>query len=117
MIRLPITICAILESAINAMLQLDDASTQSWTVLQGKVVGIKLTDVNMELFLLFGDDNQVTVMGQFDNKVDAWVKGSTVSLTRMGLVDNPNELVLKGDVAIEGDVQAASAVRQFAWAR
>ena len=113
MIKLPVAVCAVLESAINGLLQLDDAGTHGLAPLHGKVVGLQISDFSIELLLLFGDDDTVTVMGQYDNKVDAWIKGSSVSLTRMGLLENPNDLVLSGDVVIEGDVDAAGAVRRF----
>lgn len=113
MIHLPVAICALLESAINGVLALDTAGASHITPLHGKVVGFEVTDIQLTFVLLFGANGRVTVMGRYDNTADAWVKGSSVALTRMSFAALPNEAVLKGEVAIEGDTHAVAAVSRF----
>ena len=107
---LPISVTAGIEHAINQIILLDQEFPAQLDAIQEKAIAIHLTDINLCLYMFIASDNRIRLMSRFDGDVDATIRGSSFTLTRMGLSDRPNDLVLSGEVILEGDVQLAKKV-------
>jgi ubiquinone biosynthesis protein UbiJ len=110
---LPVAISAGIETVINGVVSLEPDILNKVTPLVGTVVAIELTDFQLTVYLLFGTDNKIQVMSLYDNDVDVHIHSTSISLARMGMSKTPNNLVLSGDVKIDGDVEKAGQVKEF----
>ncbi|MFV2056972.1 MAG: SCP2 domain-containing protein [Thiohalomonadales bacterium] len=110
--HLPIAITAGLEQVINQVIQLDAEFPEQLSKLHDKVIAIHVSDVDVCVFLFVCSDNTIQMMSRYDGEVDATISGSSFALSRMGLSETPNELVLRGEVVLEGDVQLAKKARE-----
>ena len=109
--HLPIVVTAGIERLINDVIKLDEEFPDQLNQLHDKVIAIHVSDVNVCLYLFICSDNSIQLMSRYDGTVDATIRGSSFSLTQMGLSDSPNDLVLRGDVMLEGDVNLAKKAR------
>jgi ubiquinone biosynthesis protein UbiJ len=94
----------ILETAINRYLALDPEMLVKLSAFSGKVVKIELTGVNKTLYLL-PDEHGIQILTEFEGEVDTVLRGTPLSLFKMGLVSNTASLLLKGEVEITGDTR------------
>jgi len=107
---LPVSVTAGIEQAINKIILMDSEFPTQLASIQEKAIAIHLTDINLCLYLFIDSGNRIQLMSRFDGDVDATIRGSSLALTRMGLSDRPNDLVLRGEVTLEGDVHLAKKV-------
>jgi len=103
MFDLPVTVSAILEQSLNRYLELDTNAMQKMHELEGKVIGIELTGINLSVFIIPGV-RTVHVMSRYDGDVDTRLRGTPMALLRMGLTDEADKQLLSGQVSIEGDI-------------
>lgn len=108
---LPITITAGLERIINHVIDLDEEFPAHLQVLHDKIIAIHITDFDICLYLIVCSNNSVQLMSRYDGVADASIKATSFNLTRMGMSERPNDLVLSGDVVLDGDVHLAKKVR------
>jgi ubiquinone biosynthesis protein UbiJ len=94
----------ILETAINRYLALDPEMLVKLGAFSGKVIKIELTGVNKTLYLL-PDEHGIQILTEFEGEVDTVLRGTPLSLFKMGLVSNTASLLLKGEVEITGDTR------------
>ena len=94
----------ILETAINRYLALDPELLDKLEAFRGKVIKLEVTGVDKELYM-FPDGSGIQVSMQHDGPVDTVLRGSLISLFKMGLVSNAANMLLKGEVEISGDTR------------
>lgn len=111
--HLPVSVTAGLEQIINKVIGLDEQFPVRLRTLQDKIIEIELTDLHICLYLFFCADGSVRLMSQYDGAVDASIRGSSFSLTRMGLSDKPNDLVMSGDIKLDGDIHIAKQAHEI----
>lgn len=109
---LPTAIAAALEVAINQVLQLDPDSLARLQALQGKVVAIELRGLNISFYLI-PDDRGLNVFSHFEGEPDTVLRGTPLSMVRMGVAARPGDVLLAGDVEISGDVELGQQVREI----
>lgn len=112
MTALPTAIAAAMEAAINRVLQLDPESLARIQLLQGKVVAIELRGPNVSFYLI-PDDRGLNVFSHFEGDVDAVLRGSPLSMVRMGVADHASDVLLSGDVEISGNVELGQQLRDI----
>ena len=93
-----------LETAINHYLALDPEMLDKMAVFSGKVIKLDIVGLNKELYL-FTDARGVQVSMQYDGEPDTTLRGSPISLFKMGMVSNAANMLLKGEVEISGDTR------------
>lgn len=112
-----------LEKVINSYLALDPEVLDKLSAFKGKVIkleitGLKITGMGItglgvgdseevaykELYL-FPSDTGIEVRVSHDAPADTVLRGTPVSLFKMGLVSNVANLLLKGEVDIRGDTR------------
>jgi len=94
----------ILETVINRYLALDPEMLDKMAAFSGKVIKLDIVGLNKELYL-FPDARGVQVSMQYDGEADTTLRGSPISLFKMGMVSNAPNMLLKGEVEISGDTR------------
>ncbi len=94
----------IIEAAINRYLALDPELLGKLAVFDGKVIKLEITGANKTLYM-YPSDAGISISIAHDGEVDTTLRGSPLSLFKMGLVSNAATMLLKGDVEITGDTR------------
>ena len=94
----------IIETVINRYLALDPEMLDKLAQFDGKVIKLEITGVNKTLYML-PNDRGIQVLTEHEGSVDTVLKGTPISLFKMGLVSNAANLLLKGEIEITGDTR------------
>ena len=94
----------IIESVINRYLALDPEVLDKLAQFSGKVIKLEITGINKVLYI-FPTARGVQVNVEYEGEADTVLRGTPLSLFKMGLVSNTAELLLKGEVEITGDTR------------
>lgn len=104
MSHLPTAVTAAIEVAINRVLQLDEETVARLAKIQGKVIAIEFSGLDVTLCLI-PELEQLTVYGRFEGDVDTVLRGTPMALMRMGLATHAGDALFAGEVSISGDVE------------
>lgn len=107
MTRIPTALTVLLESAINHYLSLDPDTPGRLRAMDGRVVALHLSGLDVTLFFLPATDH-LQVLGHYDGEADAHIAGTPLALA--GLLAQEQGARMPDDVTLVGDVQLA---RQF----
>ena len=102
--HLPTAVTAAIEVAVNQVLQLDEDTVARLAGLQGKVIAIEFSGLDVALYLV-PESEKISVYGRFEGDADTVLRGTPVALMRMGLVKHAGDVLFSGDVKISGDVE------------
>ncbi len=94
----------ILESVINRYLALDPETLEKLATLSGKVIKLELIGIDKTLYML-PNETGMQVMTKCDEAADTVLRGTPMSLFKMGMVSNVASLLLTGEVEISGDTK------------
>ena len=94
----------ILETVINRYLALDPEMLDKMAAFSGKVIKLEITGLDKELYM-FPSERGIQVMMEYDGEADTALRGTLLSLFKMGLISNAANLLLKGEVEISGDTR------------
>jgi len=95
------------ETAINNYIALDPVAAKRFAELEGRVVGIELRGLDMQLFLLPGREFQV--LGSYAGEPDAWISGTPLALVRLSTPAGKRQGMFGDELEIRGD--SALAIR------
>ncbi len=109
MVKIPQSISYILELAANRLIALDPQSQIQLAELQGKVIHIKLTGVELSAYLFIHADN-IEVMSSFDGEVDTVISGTPAAMLSL---KRTNKALFTGDVEITGEVDTGKKFKQY----
>lgn len=94
----------LVETAINRYLALDPEMLDKIEAFSGKVIKLEITGLNKTLYMLpVGRSMQVRT--KYEGEADTTLRGTPISLFKMGLATNVARLLLKGEVEISGDTR------------
>ena len=102
--HLPTAVTASIEVAVNQVLQLDEDTVARLAGLQGKVIAIEFSGLDVALYLV-PESEKISVYGRFEGDADTVLRGTPVALMRMGLAKHAGDVLFSGDVKISGDVE------------
>lgn len=102
--HLPTAVTAAIEVAMNQVLQLDEDTVARLARLQGKVIAIEFSGLDVALYLI-PESEKLTVYGRFEGDADTVLRGTPMAMMRMGLVKHAGDVLFAGDVEISGDVE------------
>ena len=100
--KLPTPVAGIIEIALNRALQLDDHTLKQIVLLQGKVIAIELSGLDLIFYLAPALDG-VQVLTECENGADTTIRGTPISLLQTAISDDRKTL-FKGEVVIDGDM-------------
>jgi len=99
----------ILETVINRYLALDPEVLEKMAAFSGKVIKIELTGINDESkyksLYLFPGASGIQISTEYEAEADTTLRGSPISIFKMGLVSNVANMLLKSEVEISGDTR------------
>ncbi|MEH6455776.1 MAG: SCP2 sterol-binding domain-containing protein [Cocleimonas sp.] len=119
--NIPLPVLSAIETALNAWLKLDGESLAKCEALDGKIIRLHITGLDLNLFfmpavsgiqvmanypdsaLADDQDNNTIIYGE----VDATIHGSPMALMRLSTADNAGASMLESDVEIDGDMRVA----------
>ncbi len=113
--ELPTAIAAVVETAINQVLQLDPDTVEQLQQIQGKVIAIELQGLNVTLYLMpqGPQEKGLNVFGHFEGEPDTVLRGTPIAMAKMGLAKNAGDVLFEGDVEISGDVELGQQFREI----
>ncbi len=111
-INLKTSALAGLEKAINSYLKLDPATLEQMATLSGKVIGIELRGLNIEFYLMPGKAG-IAVRGTAGTTPDTTLRGTPLSLVRLGFTKGQQTLLFSGDVEIFGDTETGRHFKEI----
>ncbi len=94
----------ILETVINHYLALDPEMLGKLAQFEGKVIKLEMTGINKTLYML-PNESGIQVLTEYEGSADTVLRGTPISLFKMGLVSNAANLLLKVEVEITGDTR------------
>ena len=112
----PTAIAAVIEAAINQVLQLDPDTVEQLQQIQGKVIAIELQGLNVTLYLMpqeVPQEKALNVFGHFEGEPDTVLRGTPIAMAKMGLAKNAGDVLFEGDVEISGDVELGQQFREI----
>lgn len=97
----------ILETVINRYLALDPEVLEKMAAFSGKVIKIELTGINdkAKSLYLFPGASGIQISTEYEAEADTILRGSPISIFKMGLVSNVANMLLKSEVEISGDTR------------
>ena len=94
----------LIEAAINRYVALDPEMRDKLAAFDGKVIKIEIAGITKVLYM-FPGKHGIHINTVHEGAVDTILRGSPLSLFKMGLVSNAATMLLKGDVEISGDTR------------
>lgn len=94
----------LVETAINRYLALDPEMLDKMAEFSGKVIKLEIIGLNKTLYML-PDSNGIQVSTEHEGEADTTLRGTPISLFKMGLATNAAKLLLTGEVEISGDTR------------
>lgn len=109
--QIPLPFLSAIETAINAWLKLDDEALPRFAELDGKIIRLHITGLDLNLYFLPASSG-IQVMGSYSSEeeggiVDATIHGAPMALMRLGTSTNAGKTLLESDVEIDGDMRIA----------
>lgn len=102
---------AVLETAINQTLQLDEHATQKLQPLLGSIIGIELKGIGMLIY--FRTDAQgVQLQGFLEGEPDCLIRGTPIGLIKMSIDSKQTSGLFTGEVEIIGDVELGQKMKR-----
>lgn len=98
---------ASIETALNRYISLDPEALARFSPLEGKIIAIEIIGLNQTL-CLFPSADGFLVLSDFDGEADATISGSPIALIKLGLADDPKDLLFGGEVNLSGDTRLAN---------
>ncbi|MCP4406900.1 MAG: sterol-binding protein [Gammaproteobacteria bacterium] len=92
-----------IESALNAYLGLDPDVVAVMKEIDGRLIEFKIVGADISLFFI-PLDGRVLVSSESDDKPDAIVSGSLLTLTRVGLSGNSSKVLSGTEIEFSGDL-------------
>ena len=94
----------IVETVINRYLALDPEMLEKMDAFSGKVIKLEIIGINKVLYMM-PDSRGIQVSAEHEGEVDTTLRGTPISLFKMGMVSDAAKLLLKGEVEISGDTR------------
>jgi len=104
-------LCQALSLFINPCIALDPEIESLLTNLNGKTLGINIIDWNITLTFC-PDKTSLNITSSLD-KADATLTGKLFDLACLGVSNNPQVYLTKGQISLEGSIQILEAYQQF----
>lgn len=95
-----------LERVINSALQFDEESYKKLTGLDGKVIAIEISGLNITVYLKLTSQG-VELKSECDAAVDVSIRASAMTFFTLLLIGRGEQSVSVGDMEITGDVDLA----------
>ncbi len=107
----PLILTAGIETALNAYLDLDPDSRARLAGLQGKIIQLEISGLDLSLYLIL-DAAGLQVLAHCEEPPDTVIRGTALALAKLSLGEGSRGM-LEGEVLIEGDTHTGQAMREL----
>lgn len=94
---------AALEAAFNAWLKLDPDALPRLHSLQGRIIALHITGLDIKLFFI-PTSTGINISMDYQAEPDVTIKGSAMALSRLALSEDAGKALLESGVKMEGDL-------------
>jgi ubiquinone biosynthesis protein UbiJ len=94
----------LIETVVNRYLAMDPEVLEKLAAFSGKVIKLEVIDIKKDLYIL-PHVNGLQILSASEQGPDTTLRGSSVSLFKMGLLSDVSAMLLKGEVEISGDTR------------
>jgi ubiquinone biosynthesis protein UbiJ len=110
--QLPASAITGLEAVINRYLRLDPDIGPRLAALSGRCIAIELRGLDLTLFI-FPNEHGIQLKDHIEGEADTVLRGTPLSMARLGLGGNTEKTLFSGEVVIEGDVETGQAFKSI----
>lgn len=100
------TLSALLESAVNRWLQLDEQAIPRLQALQGRVIAVKATTPGVNLYFIPASDG-LRIMDHYDAPPDVTLTGSALAFMRLSGAEDAAKAMLENGIQVAGNMGIA----------
>lgn len=94
---------ATVEAAFNRYLALDDEALPRLQALQGKLIKLHITGLDIHLFFIPTSEH-IKVATEYDQTPDVTIRGSALALARLSQAQDSGKAALANKIEIDGDM-------------
>lgn len=111
--QIPNTLLAIAEIGSNQLLSLDEQVLARCQALQGRCIGLHLTDLDFKLYCHPGSWGMRFSQEKPTGEVDATISGRVIALVNLSLQEDKISTSIRERVSIQGDVRVAQQMQKI----
>lgn len=100
----------LMETTINAALQLDPASLKQLGQLNGRVIEINCTSPQLTVFLRPHAQGMI-LQSHYEHKPDCCINGSALALLQLMNADNKTQALFNNQVSLSGDIELSQTLQ------
>lgn len=101
-----------IEMIINQAVKLDPDAQLRLASLEGKIIKVTLTDINISFYIVI-EDSLILVKAELDKQANAELTGSSSSFFNLALNEKGSDSIFKGEVHFAGEIRTAQNFQNF----
>lgn len=101
-----------IEMIINQAIRLDPDAQLRLASLEGKIIKVTLTDINISFYIVI-EDSLILVKAELDKQANAELTGSSSSFFNLALNEKGSDSIFKGEVHFAGEIGTAQNFQNF----
>lgn len=101
-----------IEMIINQAIRLDSDAQLRLASLEGKIIKVTLTDINISFYIVI-EDSLILVKAELDKQANAELTGSSSSFFNLALNEKGSDSIFKGEVHFAGEIGTAQNFQNF----
>ena len=101
-----------IEMLINQAVKLDPDAQSRLASLEGKIIKVTLTDINISFYIVI-EDRLILVKAEPDKQANAELTGSSSSFFNLALNEKGSDSIFKGEVHFAGEIGTAQNFQNF----
>lgn len=98
---------AAIENALNRYIRLDPDGPATFASLEGRVIVIELSGIDVEL-AIFPSADEFMLLTDFDGEADARLRGTPLAFARLALAQDKRDQLFSGEIELSGDTRLAN---------
>ena len=98
---------AAIENALNRYIHLDPDGPATFAALEGRVIVIELSGVDVSLAIFPGAD-EFMLLSDFDGEADARLRGTPLAFAKLALAEDKRDQLFSGEIELSGDTRLAN---------
>lgn len=98
---------AAIENALNRYIRLDPDGPDTFASLEGRVIVIELSGIDVEL-AIFPSADEFMLLTDFDGEADARLRGTPLAFARLALAKDKRDQLFSGEIELSGDTRLAN---------
>jgi ubiquinone biosynthesis protein UbiJ len=98
---------ATVENALNRYIRLDPDGPATFASLEGRVIVIELSGVDVNL-AIFPSADEFMLLTDFDGEADARLRGTPLAFAKLALAQDKRDQLFSGEIELSGDTRLAN---------